>query len=133
MVYELRAARTAPPASQRTTSTTIESPYYRVEHDPASGSIYDKELNRGLVDTQSEWRFGQYLYVSGGDQEPNSILQYRAVSPKPELHPHAAKDGRVISVEQTPWGWRAELVSSTETRRPSIQKPAFTKAKGRLV
>jgi alpha-mannosidase len=116
-VYELRAAHTAAPALQRTTSTTIESPFYRVELDPASGSIrsiYDQELNRELVNTQSSWRFGQYLYVTGGDQEPNSILQYRAVSPRPELYTHAAKDGRVISVEQTPWGWRAELASSTE-------------------
>lgn len=116
-VYELRAAHTSTPASQIITSTTIESPFYRVELDPASGgirSIYDKELNRELVDTQSPWRFGQYLYVTGGDEEPNSILQYRAVSPRPELHPHAAKDGRVVSVEQTPWGWRAELASSTE-------------------
>jgi alpha-mannosidase len=116
-VYELRAAHTVPPAWQRTTSTTIESPFYRVELDPASGSIrsiYDKELNKELVDTQSSWRFGQYLYVTGGDEEPNSILQYRAVSPKPELHPHAAKNGQLISVEQTLWGCRAELESSTE-------------------
>jgi alpha-mannosidase len=116
-VFEVRAARRLPPASEKTTSTTIESPFYRVELDPASGSIrsiYDKELNKELVDTQSAWRFGQYVYVSGGDEEPNSILQYRAVSPKPELQPHTAKDGRVISVEQTPWYWRAELVSSTE-------------------
>lgn len=116
-VYELRAARTVPLASQRTTLTTIESPFYRVELDPPSGSIrsiYDKELNKELVDTQSSWRFGQYLYITGGDKEPNSILQYRAVSPKPALHPHAAKDGRVISVVQTPWGWQVELSSSTE-------------------
>ena len=116
-VYELRAARTPPPAPQRITSTTIESPFYRVELDPTSGSIrsiYDKELNKELVDTQSSWRFGQYIYVTGGDEEPNSILQYRAVSPRPELHPHAAKDGRVIAVEETPWSWRAELTSSTQ-------------------
>jgi alpha-mannosidase len=122
-VYELRAAHTAPPTSQRTTSTTIESPFYRVELDPASGSIrsiYDKELNKELVNTRDPWRFGQYLYVTGGDEEPNSILQYRAVSPKPELHTYAARDGRVISVEQTPWGWRAKLASSTENT-PEIQ------------
>ena len=116
-VYELRAAHAAPPASQRTNSTTIESPFYRVELDPASGSIrgiYDKELRKELVDTQSAWRFGQYLYVTGGDQEPNSILQYRAVSPKPELHPHTANDGQVISVDETPQYWRARLASSTE-------------------
>src|ERR1700732_4836221 len=116
-VYELRTAQTTPSASQSTTSTTIESRFYRVELDPASGSIrsiYDKELNKELVDTYSSWRFGQYLYVTGGDEEPNSILQYRAVSPKPELHPRGAKDGRLISVEQTPWGWGAKLASSTE-------------------
>ncbi len=116
-VYELRAAHAAPAAPQTTASTTIESPFYRVELDPASGSIrsiYDKELNKELVNTRSAWRFGQYLYVTGGDEEPNSILQYRTVSPKPKLSLHAAKDGRVISVEQTPWGWRAELVSSAE-------------------
>jgi alpha-mannosidase len=117
-VYELRAAQTAPPpAPQKTTSTAIESRFYRVGLDPASGSIrsiYDKELNKELVDSQSPWHFGQYIYVSGGDEEPNSILQYRAVSPKPELHPHVAQHGRLISVEQTPWGWRAELASVAE-------------------
>jgi hypothetical protein len=88
-----------------------------VELDPASGSIrsvYDKQLGKDLVDSNSPWRFGQYLYVSGGDEEPNSILQYRAVSPKPVLQPHPSKDGRLISTERTPWGWRAQLESSTE-------------------
>jgi hypothetical protein len=116
-VYELRTAHTAAPAPQRSTSTTIESSFYRVELDPSSGSIrsiYDKQLNKELVDTNSSWRFGQYIYVSGGDEEPNSILQYRAVSPKPVLHPHLAKDGQLISVERTPWGWRAQLTSSAE-------------------
>jgi alpha-mannosidase len=116
-VYELRTALTAHPVPPSTSAPILESPFYRVELDPNSGSIqsiYDKELDRQLVDTQSSWRFGQYLYVTGGDEEPNSILQYRAVSPRPELHPHGAKDGRLISVEQTPWGWRALLASSAE-------------------
>jgi hypothetical protein len=30
------------------------------------------------------------------------------------LHPHPAQDGRLISVERTPWGWRAQLESSAE-------------------
>jgi hypothetical protein len=116
-VYELRTARAPQPAPQKTTSTTVESPFYRVELDPSSGSIrsiYDKQLNKELVDTHNSLRFGQYVYVTGGDTEPNSVLQYRAVSPKPELHLNPAQNGRLISVEQTPWGWRAELVSSAE-------------------
>jgi hypothetical protein len=116
-VFELRKARTPAPEPRTSTSTTIESPYYRVQLDPSSGSIrsiYDKELNKELVDTSSSWRFGQYIYVSGGDEEPNSVLQYRAVSPRPTLYPHPSSDGRLISTEETPWGWRALLQSHCE-------------------
>lgn len=116
-VYALRTAHSAPPAAPTTTATMIESPFYRVELDPSTGSIrsiFDKELNKELVDSKSAWRFGQYVYVSGGDEEPNSILQYRAVSPKPVLHPHPSHDGRLVSVTRTPWGWRANLESSAE-------------------
>ena len=115
-VYALRAS-TAAAEAKTSTSTTLESPYYRVELDPATGavrSIFDKQLNKELVDQKSAYRFGQYLYVSGGDKEPNSILQYRVVSPKPELQVHAAEQGRLISVEKTAYGWRALLESSTE-------------------
>lgn len=116
-VYELKPATPPEARPQTTTNATIDSPFYRVELDPVSGSIrsiFDKQLNKELVNTASAWRFGQYLYVSGGDQAPNSILRYRAVSPKPILQSHPAKDGHLISVERTPWGWRAQLVSSAD-------------------
>jgi hypothetical protein len=116
-VYELRTAQSPTPAPQATSSTTLESPFYRVELDSSSGSIrgiFDKQLQKELVNTDSPWRFGQYVYVSGGDDEPNSILQYRAVSPRPELHIHPAQQGHLISVDHTPWGWRAQLVSSAK-------------------
>ena len=116
-VYELRDAKSHTPAPQTSTATTLESPFYRVVLDPSTGSIrsiFDKQLGKELVDTGSNWRFGQYLYVSGGDKEPNSILQYRAISPKPVLHVHPSGDGHLISVEKTPWGWRAQLESSAD-------------------
>ncbi|MGA8908704.1 MAG: glycosyl hydrolase-related protein, partial [Acidobacteriaceae bacterium] len=83
-------------------------------------SLYDKQLGRELVDPASPWRLGQYLYVSGGDQEPNSILQYRAVSPKPVLDVHPAEHGRLISEEHTPWGWRV-VMESVADNTPSIR------------
>jgi alpha-mannosidase len=116
-VYFLRASAKRASAAETTTSTALESPYYRVELDPVSGavrSIYDKQLQRELVDQSSAYRFGQYLYVSGGDKEPNSILQYRLASPKPELQIHPAANGRLVSVERTVYGWRARLESSAE-------------------
>ena len=116
-VYELRQAKSEPASIQHSDATTLESPFYKVELDAATGSIrsiFDKQLGKELVDTKNAWRFGQYLYVSGGDEEPNSVLQYRAISPKPELHVHPSQNGRLISVDRTPWGWRAELESSSE-------------------
>jgi hypothetical protein len=122
-VYTLRHEAAAPAAPQTSEATTLETPFYRVELDPATGSLrslYDKQLGRELVNAASPWRFGQYIYVSGGDQEPNSILQYRAVSPKPVLHEHPAQHGRLISEERTPWGWRVLMESSAENT-PSIR------------
>ncbi len=116
-VYYLRRSTKTPGAPETANSTTIESPYYRVELDPSSGSvrsIYDKQLQKELVDQSSPYRFGQYLYVTGGDKEPNSVLQYRIVSPKPELQIHSSVQGRLISVEHTSYGWRARLESSAE-------------------
>ncbi len=121
-VYYLRPSEKPVPAAQTTKTTTLESPYYRVELDTSSGgvrSIYDKQLQKELVDQNSPYRFGQYLYVSGGDKEPNSVLQYRVVSPKAELQIHAAGDGRLLSVERAPYGWLARLESSAENT-PSI-------------
>ncbi|MGC2636903.1 MAG: polysaccharide lyase family protein [Acidobacteriaceae bacterium] len=122
-VYELRAAQATGSAPAGTTDTTLESPFYHVVLDPETGSIrsiIDKQLNKELVDTQNSWRFGQYLYVSGGDQEPNSLMQYRAVSPKATLDIHGAQNGRILSVTRTPFGWRAHMESST-VNTPSIQ------------
>jgi hypothetical protein len=49
--------------------TTIESRFYRVTFDPATGtisSVIDRELSRELVDRKAPHRLNQYLYVSGG-------------------------------------------------------------------
>ncbi len=101
---------------------TLESPYYRVELEPASGavlSIYDKQLKRELVDRQSPYRFGQYLYVTGGNREPNRLLDYRVISPKPTLRIHPARGGRLVSVSRTPYGWVARM-ESTDINTPRI-------------
>lgn len=116
-VYSLRHASTPTTQPKLNNTTTLESTYYRIELDPASGairSIFDKQLQKELVDQHSPYHFGQYLYVSGGDKEPNSVLQYRVVSPKPELTVHAAEQGHLVSVERTAYGWCAHLESTAE-------------------
>ena len=111
------AAAPAPP------STTLESPFYRVELDPASGavkSIYDRQLGKELVNTGSPYRFGQYVYVTGADRMPNRLVQYRVVSPIPKLAPHPAAAGRLLWVKRTPFGIAARMESS-DLNTPRIQ------------
>ena len=132
-VYFVRSSTKSAAPPETSSSTALESPYYRVELDPSSGavrSIFDKQLQKELVDQNSAYRFGEYLYVTGGDKDPNSVLQFRQVSPKPELQIHPAANGRLVGVERTPYGWRAELESSTEnTPRVSSEIRLFENEK----
>jgi hypothetical protein len=121
-VYHLRDAKKTlqPTASSQT--TTLDSTYYRVTLDPATGavkSIYDKQLQRELVNQNSAYRFGQYLYVTGGDNVPNTLLQYSRAYPKPDLDIHPAQNGHLVSVMRTPYGSVARL-ESNDINTPEI-------------
>src|SRR5262249_53446683 len=57
----------------------LENAYYRIEADAATGAlknIFDKELNRELVDAASPYRFNQYVYVEGGGGNAGSQIVY---------------------------------------------------------
>ncbi len=113
-IYFMRPSKKAAPASATEQITSLESRYYRVQLDSETGairSIYDKELQRELVSQDSPYRFGEYLYVTGGDKEPNTILVYSHVSPKPALEVHPAQNGRVLSIEHTADGVVARMES----------------------
>ncbi|MHB1936222.1 MAG: glycoside hydrolase family 38 N-terminal domain-containing protein [Acidobacteriaceae bacterium] len=121
-VYQLRDTKHVLKSAATIQTATLDSPYYRVTLDPATGalrSIYDKQLQRELVNPQSPYRFGQYLYVTGGDKSPNTLLQYSQAYPKPDLDVHPARDGRLVSVTRAPYGWVARL-ESTDTNTPTI-------------
>lgn len=75
--YTVRSGNAVPaPPNPDTSSWRIESRFYRVMFDPATGAIaelYDKELGRNLVDRQASYKANELLYVSGG--EKSRILQ----------------------------------------------------------
>ncbi len=121
-VFLLRDTEKPPTPAAVEQRTVLESPYYRVTLDPKTGavrSIYDKQLQRELVNQQSPYRFGQYVYVTGGDKTPNSIQQYSPAYPKPELAIHSAHNGSLESVVRTPYGWVARM-ESMDTNTPAI-------------
>ena len=113
--YTLKEIPDAPPAPQVVSGETLENQFYRVVLDAESGavkSIFDKELNKELVNTSSPYRFDQYLYVTGGDQSPNRLLEYSATWPIPELTIHNAGGGHLVSVTNEPFGVAARMESS---------------------
>ncbi len=108
----------ASPSNQR----TIENRFYRLTVDENSGalnSIYDKELQREMVDASSPYKFGQYLYVTGGDGNTQMINPFPSLPPG-ELTIHAASHGRLTGVERTPWG-EAIRLSSSDLNTPEVQ------------
>ncbi len=112
----------ADPAAER--SLVLENRFYRMTLDPQHGairSIFDKQLNRELVDPASPFRFGSYIYVQGGDDMPgNSLYRYGAAQHLPALHPTEAAKGRLVSITSSAQGLTAVLESSAPNT-PDIQ------------
>jgi len=112
--YAMKPTQQPLPTPPVTTEGTFENQYYRVVLDAESGavkSIFDKELNKELVNTSSPYRFNQYLYVTGADRLPNRAVQYSSVAPVPEFSIHGAGSGRLVSVTHQPFGVVARLES----------------------
>ena len=100
----------------------IENQYYRITVDPKTGaiqSIFDKQLQRELVDERSPYKFGQYLYVTGGDGQTR-IVYSREENPLAQLTIHPAAEGEYLGSEKTPWGTSIFLRSS-DVNTPSIE------------
>lgn len=119
-----RAAETsAPPAIEM--NPVIENQYYRITIDPETGavkSIFDKQLRRDLVDSESPYKFGQYLYVTGGDPKGNGMTRmihpFEAL-PIAQLTVHPAVEGEYLGTEKTSWGDSIKL-RSTDVNTPRI-------------
>jgi len=107
---------------QTSKDLTVENRFYRIkidENSGALGSIFDKQLQRELVDPHSPYKFGQYLYVTGGDGSTRVINPYPAW-PMSKLTVHSSSNGKLLGVEQTPWG-QTIRTSSSSVNTPKIE------------
>lgn len=115
------------------TSAPIENRFYRIVVDPGRGgiaSLYDKELQKELVNPSSRYALNQYLYAGYGHPgvslirqrtEFNStLLQYSRALPKPRLDISTARQGKILAVEKTPWGMSL-IMTSSAAHTPSIK------------
>jgi alpha-mannosidase len=120
--FAIQTRGTSPEETSKTPQSKVENRFYRLVLDSESGaieSIYDKELNRELVDAKSPYKFGQYLYVTGGDGDTQMINPFPALPPG-ELAVHPAGHGKLLGVETMPWGKSIRLMSSAPMT-PSIE------------
>ena len=77
------------------------------------------------MDAASPYKFGEYLYVTGGDDYPdNSLYRFGAALKPPVLTVHPAQSGKLISAKKTPIGTVVTLTSSAPNT-PSIQTEIF--------
>ena len=96
---------------RNTTNLAVENNFYRIVVDSATGSVlnlYDKELNRELVDRTSPYKLNQYLYVSGGDGL-TQIMRPIKTWPVPQLEIHGVEKGEVVGVTKTFFGHSIKL------------------------
>jgi len=113
--FALRRTANEVPAPPTSAAATMENGYYRVVLDPSSGavrSIFDKELNRELVDASSPYRFNQYVLATGEQAPLSGSGLSNAVVPAPNLEIQGPKEGRLVSVTKTDFGSVARLESS---------------------
>ncbi len=102
------------PSPESSTDKTVENNFYRVTVDEQTGaltSIYDKQLQKELVDKGSTYKFGEYVYVTGGDGDTQMINPFPALPPG-KLTVHNAVNGKLTGVERTAWGQSIRLTSS---------------------
>jgi alpha-mannosidase len=120
--FQIRKAGKPPTAvSESAKNPVTENRYYRITVDAKTGaiqSIFDKELQRELVDPKSPYKFGQYLYVTGGDGQTRIINPFKAL-PLAQLSIHPAENGEYLGAEKQSWGY------SIRTRSSDVNTPAI--------
>ncbi len=104
-VYLLKPGTGSDAAAEPKAGAIIENKFYRVTVDPAHGgvtSIFDKQMQREVIDSHSPYLLNQYLYVSGGDG--TRLIYMRDHLPNADLKIDAATGGTPATVRATPWG-----------------------------
>jgi hypothetical protein len=117
-IQSINDSAPAEPPLQR--NSIVENQYYRIKIDTQSASIesiFDKQVQRELVDSHSPYKFGQYLYVTGTEGETRMIHPYALVPTQLTIHP--AQKGQFLGVRKFSWGYSIQL------RYSDVNSPAI--------
>jgi len=120
--FRVEYGKQVPARTPTSAERTIENSFYKItlaEKSGALASIYDKQLGRELVEVNSPYKFGQYLYVSGGDGDSGLINPFSSLPPA-ELTMAGPSDGKLERVDHAPWG-SSILLKSSALNTPVIE------------
>ena len=101
----------------------LENSFYRIEIDASTGgvkSLFDKQLNRELVDVKSPYRLNQYLYVAGGDETDTQLVILRKTLPLAKLAVSTSGPASIAGARRTSYG-QILTVRTTGLHAPSIE------------
>jgi alpha-mannosidase len=112
--YALRdEAESVPSAnSNHAGSWEIESRFYRISLDPATGAVthlIDKELNRDLVDLKAAYRLNQLVYAAGGGNQ--RIIRDMFPYTPTQLEVTGQTGARLVDNVRTPLGQRIRIAA----------------------
>jgi alpha-mannosidase len=118
---DIRVKMTPPPDAVQISDNQMENEFYRVTLNPKTGgiqSIYDKQLGRELVDSNSDYDLGELIYVTGG-KGTYAIHSDLANLPPPHFEYHPQTGAKIESVNGPVFG---EMDSeSTAENFPNIK------------
>ena len=98
------------PVAAVATSEPIDSRYYTLQIDAATGAVahlVDKETGQDLVRGPSGYGLNEYLYISGGDATPpgsNRLLDANPTLPVPALTVNRPRLVQSPGIARFPWG-----------------------------
>ncbi|MCA9448855.1 MAG: hypothetical protein KC931_17175, partial [Candidatus Omnitrophica bacterium] len=100
----------APQKEEHSDSLVLENPYYRIVADASSGtiaSLYDKELDRELVEKEAPYGFGQFIYDRLADAHFFNRESFLARSTRSTL-----RDVKVVGQGASPL-WESLLITGS--------------------
>ncbi len=107
--------------NEKISGETIENSFYRLTVDKQTGgikSLFDKNENRELADTNAPYKLNEYLYVSGG--EDSLIINFTFGTPPANLQIETPASAEIVERVKTPLGQRLIVVTKCKNT-PSIR------------
>jgi hypothetical protein len=114
-VYQFGKGPARHVAHQTPAGNVVENRFYKITLDPARAaikSLYDKELDRELVDPSSPYLLNEYLYVSATGTGRTRYAAPWPWLPDAEIAIHHPEGGTPAAVARTPWGQMIRMSAS---------------------